>query len=253
MTAQLISADTPVITALRMRPRLADNLSAFGATIWEQPHLPLRDLFRNSELVERFLALAATLPVPDPGSPWHELPAAHLTDHLTQNHRDFFLVTLPDIAGLFRDWDSLDPEIVDLREDFDSFTRGLRQEIESEENHFFPRVLRYEACLRDPAVNPEFNGGSLRVAVAYRRSHTPGLHPDRLRNITERLADTHAASSGNPWAEMLLARLEDFGAQFDQHETLESDTLYPMALEMEKTLYNLSIAGIKAHGAGVTA
>jgi hypothetical protein len=253
MTAQLITAETPVITALRLRPRLADNLSAFGAAVWEHPHVPLRDLFRNGALVDRFLALAADLPVPDPESSWNELPAAHLVDHLTHNHRDFFFVTLPDIAGIFRDWDSLDPEIVDLREDFESFTRGLRDEIDTEESQFFPRVLRYEACLRDPAVNPEFNGGSLRVAVAYRRSHAPGLHPDRLRNITDRLRETHAAQKGNNWAEMLLARLEDFGVQFDRHEKLESDGLYPMALEMEKTLYNLSIAGMKAHGAGVTA
>ena len=140
-------------------------------------------------------------------------------------------------------------EIVDRREEFDDFARVLRHEVESEEAEFFPRVLRYEACLRDPSVNPEFNGGSLKVAVAYRRSRGPVLHPDRLGRIAERLRESHAVRQGDTWGELLAARLEDFHVQFLEHERLESDVLFPMALDMEKTLYNLSISGL-THGVG---
>jgi iron-sulfur cluster repair protein YtfE (RIC family) len=251
MTAHLITTDTPVRIALRLRPRLADHLNAFGPDLWEHPQATLSDLFRNRDTLEKFLGMARSLPVPERESAWHDLPASHLADHLTQHHRDFFNVTLPEINGLFGEWDSLDPEITDLREDFDAFAHGMRQEIETEESHFFPRVLRYESCLRDPAVDPEFNGGSLRLAIAYRHSHAPGLHPDRLRRLEDRLSDTHAASTGNPWADMLIARLGDFRAQFEEHERLESDVLYPMALEMEMTLYNLTISGVRGEAVEV--
>jgi iron-sulfur cluster repair protein YtfE (RIC family) len=247
MTVSLITADTPVRTALRLRPRLADNLAAFGSDLWDRPQAPLRELFRNRDTLEKFLGLAAAAPVPAADSAWNDLPAAHLADHLTHNHRDFLMVLIPDILGFFTEWGSPEPAISDLRGDFEAFTRGLRAEIESEEHHFFPRVLRYDACLRDPSINPEFNGGSLRVAVAYRNSHAPGLHPDRLRNLIDRLEGTHAAEDGNAWADLLITRLEDFHAQYAEHERLEAQVLYPMAMDMEKTLYNLSIAGVGRH------
>jgi len=253
MFASLISADSPVHVVLRQRPRLAEHLAAFGAEPWERPQATLLELFRNRDTLEKFIEMAATIPVPEthgPDTGWSELPASHLADHLTQNHRDFFNVTLPDIAGLFRDWDSLDPEITELRDDFDRFIAALRREIENEEVLVFPRVLRYDASLRDPRVNPEFNGGSLRIAAAYRRAQihtnaTVGLHPAQLDRIASRLRETHAYQDGSPWAEQLIVRLDDFRVQFEEHERLESDVLYPMALDMETTLYNLSIAGVK--------
>ncbi len=244
MITHLITEDTPVQEALRLRPLLAVRLEKAGSEVWDHPASPLREVVRDDTL-GRMLAEAASMPIPAPDSRWNDLPAAHLVDYLTQNHRDFFMVTLPDIAGFFHEWDSLDPEIVDLREDFQRFVQGVRSEVENEESHFFPRVLRYEACLRDPSINPEFNGGSLRVAVAYRKSHTADLNPERLGQLVERLKDTHAAREGNPWADLLIGRLEDFRAQFEEHERLESDVLYPMSMETEKTLYNLSISGIR--------
>jgi iron-sulfur cluster repair protein YtfE (RIC family) len=257
MSASLFSQDTAVRHVLRQRPRLAEHLAAFGAEPWERPQATLNELFRNRETLEKFMAMAEALPVPEGPrhlENWVDQPASHLADHLTQHHRDFFNVTLPDIAGLFRDWDSLDPEITELRDDFNRFIATMRREIEYEEELFFPRVLRYDACLRDPRVNPEFNGGSLRVAVAYRKSHVTGVQPELLDRITTRMRDTHAYQDGNAWAELLTARLEDFKGQFEEHERLEADVLYPMALEMETTLYNLSIAGVKTpvnQGVGV--
>lgn len=249
MTASLLSSDTPVHLALRHRPRLADHLAAFGAEAWERPHATLLELFRNHDTLEQFLHMAGGLPVPDVqgvAGGWTERPASHLIDHLTQHHRDFFNLMAPDIAGIFRDWDSLDPEITELHDDFGRFVAALRRETDQEEELFFPRVLRYDACLRDPRVNPEFNGGSLRIAVAYRKSHASGLHPDLLERLGARLRETHAWRDGNAWAELLATRLEDFHAHFVEHERLESAVLYPMALEMETTLYNLSIAGFSA-------
>ncbi len=240
-----ITPDSVIQDVLRLRPRLADNLVALGREPWERPRATLVEVFRNRHTAEKFVAMAADVPIPPSDSPWNELPPSHLADHLTQNHREFAHVTIPDLLGFFGEWDSLDPEIADVHEDFEAFVRRLQAEIDYEETQFFPRVLRYDACLHDPAVNPEFNGGSLRVAVAYRRSHAPDLHPNRLGSLIDRLQDTQALQNGDTWAELLVARLEDFRTQFEEHERLETEVLFPLALEMEKTLYNLSISGVR--------
>jgi hypothetical protein len=246
MTLSLISSDTAVQAALRLRPLIAEELAAFGVTPWDTPYARIADLFGRGEGLSRFLERVSALPIPAPESPWRDLSAAHLIDYLTQHHRVFFHVTLPDVEGLFRDWDSQDPEIVEAREDFEDFGRSLRAEVAGEETHFFPRVLRYEACLANPAVDPEFNGGSLRLGIAYRQSHSTGLNPDRLDRLTGRLRETYSVRNGDTWAEMALERIEDFTEQFKEHERLEADVLYPMALEMETALYDLSIAGTRA-------
>lgn len=255
MPASMFSPDTAMHHVLRRRPRLAEHLDVFGAEPWDRPQATLLEIFRSRDTVEQFIAMATALPVPAaPQRPqdWNDLPASHLIDHLTQQHRDFFNVIVPDIAGLFRDWDSLDPEITELRDDFERFAAALRREVEQEEILLFPRVLRYDVCLRDPRINPEFNGGSLRIAVAYRKSQVDGFSPGQLGRISGRLCETHAWRDGNTWADLLVARLEDFHKQLEEHETLEADVLYPMAVDMETTLYNVSIAGVKdAANAGV--
>jgi iron-sulfur cluster repair protein YtfE (RIC family) len=245
MNAPRISHSTPVHLALRQRPRLAENLAVLGAEPWERPGAPLRELFRNAGTLDRFLTMAATLPVPGNGSPWNDLPVSHLVDHLVQRHRDFLNDALPGIAKAFDEWDTLDPEVTELREDFARTVSAVIEEIANEESLFFPRVLRYEASLRDQRVNPEINGGSLRLAVAYRKSHSPGLSPSQFGRIAGRLRDTHAFRDGDPQAARLAERLDDFGAQFEEHKRLESELLFPIALEMETMLYNLSIAGVR--------
>src|SRR5690606_12228737 len=124
-------------------------------------------------------------------------------------------------------------------------------EMANEETLFFPRALRYEAALRDPRVNPDFNGGSLRVAVAYRRSRAPGLGGDPFARLASRLRDTHAFRDGDPRAEQLAGRLEEFAARFAEHERLETEVLFPLAVEMETTLYNLSIAGARTEAVAI--
>ncbi len=245
MNTPHISHYTPVHLALRQRPRLAENLAVFGAEPWERPGAPLRELFRNANKLDKFLTMAAALPVPGDDSCWNDLPVSHLADHLVQRHRDFLSDALPGIAKAFDDWDSLDPEIAELRDDFASAVSAVIKEIANEESLFFPRVLRYEASLRDPRVNPEITDGSLRLAVAYRKCHSPGLSPSQFGRIVVRLRDTHAFHNGDPHAARLAERLDDFSVQYEEHKRLESDVLFPIALEMETMLYNLSISDVR--------
>ena len=249
MTTSLLSPDTATGAALRLRPRLADALSPFGSEPWERPERPLRDLFRNRDDLRRFLEHAARLPVPAADSPWTERPVSHLADHLTQEHRDFFLVMVPDIAERFREWDTLDPEIVDRREEFDAFARALRREADAEEAFLFPRVMHCDACLRDPGRADRVPQALLapKVEAAFRATETAGPRPELLRRIADRLRDAHAVQQGEARGELLAARLEDFHARLVAHERLEHEVLHPMAAELEKTLYALALPAA-AHG-----
>ena len=177
MPTSLLSPDTTVGAALRLRPRLADALLAFGSEPWDRPAAALRELFPARDALDAFLAHADTLPVPGADTPWNERPVSHLADHLTQDHRDFFLVIVPDIEARFRDWETLDPEIVERREEFDAFVRALHRETDAEEAFLFPRVLRCDACLRDPVRRADPISAAPRIEAAFRSAETSGPGP----------------------------------------------------------------------------
>lgn len=243
-----ISPDSPFQDALRVRPLFAEKIKTFKSDFWERPHAPLREFFPGqAELLEDLVRDAITWAVPRADSAWRELSAAHLLDHLTHNHREFFGVLLADMQRLFEArteaLETLEEEIATLKGDLERFAAELRARVEDDERELFPRVLRYEASLRDPRVDPEFNGGSLRKAVAYRTAaagHDPAEPLDALR---ARLAETGAARAGCPWLSLLDDRLRELRDRLVMHERLKAEVLYPMALEAEKTLYNLSIGG----------
>jgi iron-sulfur cluster repair protein YtfE (RIC family) len=247
-----ISPDSPFQDALRVRPLFADKLRAFKSDFWERPHAPLREFFPGqAETLEHLVREATTWAVPRADSDWRNLPAAHLLDHLTQNHREFFEVLLADMQRLFEArsealqvLEVTDGEVEALRNDIGRFAGELRARAEDDERELFPRVLRYEASLRDPRVDPEFNGGSLRKAVAYRTAAAGrDLLLETLQTLLGRMGRAGAAREGCPWLSLLSDRLTELRDRLLAHEKLKSEVLYPMALEAEKTLYNLSIGG----------
>jgi iron-sulfur cluster repair protein YtfE (RIC family) len=246
-----ISPDSPFQDALRVRPLFADKLSDFKSDFWERPHAPLREFFPGQAMVlEGLVREASTWAVPRADSDWRGLPVAHLLDHLTQNHRDFIGVLLPDMQGLFRAraealdiLEKVDEEVESVRKDVERFAADLRARIEEDERDLFPRVLRYEASLHDPRVDPEFNGGSLRKAVAYRTATAGHDLLETLEALSDRLNRAGTTREGCPWLSLLEDRLRELRDGLVAHERLKSEVLYPMALEAEKTLYNLSIGG----------
>jgi hypothetical protein len=246
----VLTIDSPWQDALRFRPLLAERLNAFQSGFWERPRASLREFFSGDlGVLESLLREAARWAVPAKDSPWEQLPVVHLLDHLTQNHRVFFGVMLLDIRRLFEIQEPLDAETEVLRRDIEAFMTELRTRADNDEQYLFARVLRYEACLRDPKVNPEFSGGSLRIAVAYRTAQPRTDVRRMLADLVARLGDLEAARAGNSWLGLLEHRLEDFQVLLAEHEALKADTLYPMALAVEKRLYNLSIAGSAAQAA----
>jgi len=244
----LINPGVTVEEALRLRPLLTELFMRRKVGFWEDPHRKMRDLFSRQEpgAWENFLEELDALPFPAPDCRWRDLPVAHLLDYLTQNHREFFLEFVfdlhykLDVLGLSAT-DPLD-NVKQLQSEFRLFAEELRGLVDWVESHLYPRILRYEACLQDSRIHPEFHHGSLQMAVAKRSRHIAGLRQNvfpRLISLAEGLEADSLDSTGLTVAKSL----ESFFERLQAHENLEFDTLFPLGIEMERTLYNSSING----------
>ncbi len=248
----LVTADTRAQMVLRIRPLAGELFEKRGVEFWGDLERPLRDLFRRARggALEDFLEELDGLPVPAADCWWQDLPAANLLDYLTQDHRDFLLNFVIDIDAMLDVHSVAEPELApdlqELRGDFREFAAALRGEMEDEETRLFPRILRYEACLRDPRVHPEFQQGSLQLEIANRSGRFSAQRRETFPLMLSQARRFEAARPENPGLSLLANDIEQFDARLEVHERLEVDSLFPMALEMERTLYNLSIDGTHA-------
>ena len=107
----------------------------------------------------------------------------------------------------------------------------------------FPKILRYEASLRDPRVNPEFHSGSV---LTYPATHASGIE-DRVTRAGAELAEKARVAAREYPASFVLGKLSELlvrlEAKLCAHAILELKILLPMAKELEKNLYNLAIGG----------
>jgi iron-sulfur cluster repair protein YtfE (RIC family) len=223
-----------------------------GLDFWSDPGKPLKDLFRDQDAgsLADCVEELSHMQVPASDCFWPEVPAAYLLDYLTQEHRETFFNCVTDIQYLLDLQSLADPESVEeirsLQRDFRRFTQELDAVTDIEETQVFPRILRYEACLRDPRVHPEFQRGSLHIAIANRMSRFSVRRQRVFQDFLNRVRKAEGASPNHPGMPHLAQRLDEFRQGLSAHEELEFETLFPMALEMERTLYNLSIEGAHA-------
>ncbi len=248
----LLTAETPVRECLRLRPLSLELFAKRGLDCWSHVDKPLRFFFPDeaSGALAAFLEEFEIIPVPLVDSRWQELPVAHLLDFLTQEHREFLLNSVTDIAYVIDVQGLVDAEVGSdvrrLQAEFQDFVAALRSELEQEETRVFRRILRYDACLRDARVHPEFQQGSLQFSIAMRAHRFTAM---RHKTFPALLALAHRAEQSNPensGLTTLAERLRDFDQRLETHERLEMDALFPMALAMERTLYNLTINGSHA-------
>src|SRR6185369_7919038 len=107
----------------------------------------------------------------------------------------------------------------------------------------FPRVLRYEACLRDRNVHPEFHGGSIQSFMATREAQVGRQFYKTCESLAHRLEAHAAAHPASPATEELAETAARLSAKLSAHFELESKILYVAARDLERSLYNMSIDG----------
>lgn len=242
----MLSNQTPVRFLLKVRPMAIALLDKRNIRYWDALDKPLGDLFRR-EGMDDFLDEISYARVPAQDTDWSAMPLYMLVDYLTHDHRNLLLQEVADISHL------LDIHTIAVSEEsdalrriqvaFNDWLREFQGHIDREEGYLFPKVLRYEACLRDRDVHPEFHLGSIHSYMATQEARD-GKHFYRDFTGLAEQARAHAerwpgSTSAQELAE-LFGRLRD---KLDAHHILETDALYTSARALERSLYNKSIDG----------
>lgn len=242
----LVSPQMPVRALLKARPLAVDLLEKRHVRFWDALDRPLGELARH-EILSDLLDEIAQAPVPAADSDWLALPINHLADYLTEGHRAFLLEDLRDMAHILDIHTLADSEESEglraIHKAFHDFSKALHEHISEEEDILFPKVLRYEACLRDNRVHPEFHSGSIQSYMAVRLTQEEKQLAQAGDHLTDRIqqhAETHGDSSVAAGLHALLGAMRE---RLEDHGNLEARVLFPTAREMEKTLYNLGING----------
>lgn len=266
----MLSQQTPVRSLLKLRPMAIELLDKRKLRYWDALDKPLGDLFRKeglrsaanglpaeggpqreggprSEGMDDFLDEVSYTRVPAPDTDWSAMPLYMLIDYLTHEHRSLLLQEVADISHLL-DVHTLsdDAEARQLRpfhRDFQAWVRDFQGHIDQEEGFLFPRVLRYEACLRDRNVHPEFHRGSIQSFMATREAQVGRQFYKTCETFAHRLEAHSAAHPGSPAAGELAETAARLSAKLSAHFELESKILYVAARELERSLYNMSIDG----------
>lgn len=242
----LLSPMTPVRSVIKIRPMAVGLLDKRKIRFWDSMDKPLGDILLRENL-EDFLEEVSFARIPAEDADWTSLPLYFLVDYLTQGHRNFLLQDVADIAHLLDIHclaDSAEThELKQLYLAFQEFVKDFQAHLDEEESYLYPRILRYEACLKDNRVHPEFHRGSLQSHVSTRSSQ----ESIRLLSICAGLAERagrHAEQEPAFFAGLeLQSLLEGFRDRLAAHVELKAKILYTAAREMEKNLYNLSIGG----------
>lgn len=246
----LLSPQTLTRDLLRIRPLALEVMERRGIRPWPVMDRPLSHLFldKREGALQDFLDEISAMPIPAADSRWEDLPAYYLVDYVTHQHREFLLNDIPDIHYLFDMLVLTDtehaPAIKALQADFQSFCQDYHNHMDEEETHIFPRIMRCEASLKDSSVHPEFNAGSVQIFVATRSARLVQRTETSLTEMVERAARVVAdLGLPSPEGRNLQDLLTHFLARLRAHTHLETQRLFPAGLELERTLYNLSIGG----------
>ncbi|MDB5103848.1 MAG: Iron-sulfur cluster repair di-iron protein [Fibrobacteres bacterium] len=242
----MLSRQTPVRALLKMRPMAIGMLDKRKIRYWDSLDKPLGDLF-HQEGMDDFLDEVSYARVPAPDTDWSAMPLYMLVEYLTQEHRGLLLQEVGDISHLLDIHTLSDsPESADLRKlqrAFQDWVKEFQGHIDQEETYLFPKVLRYEACLRDRNVHPEFHHGSIQSYMASLEAQEGRQFYADCGDLADRMG-AHERKHPDSMAARELAELtERLRDKLNAHRDLESKTLYTAARDLERSLYNKSIDG----------
>lgn len=240
---------TPVASLLRARPAALAVFERFPLNPWESMHCGIREACVLGGVAwSDFSQALDQLRSPDSRADWTALPICHLLDFLSSEHRDFLEGFIPSIGrALSQDIDGDFDSLQHLRavaSEWPGFVAALTEHIREEEEVLFLRVLRYDTSLRLGWGDPDVKGGSVGVFATVRMLNHEHRDVKLMMDFLERarlLCPAHGEPSA--LAASLRPVLDGFSRQLRSHARLEQDVLIPLAMAMEKKLYDQLIRG----------
>lgn len=250
----MLFPDTPLHTLLSIRPMIMNWLEKFGINPYSVPSARLEDLGQASGLRwDELLRALKALETPDRGSDWNDRPLYHLIDFLTHDHRIFLHEFLPAIRNSFAAGDRL-PDFLGSMQPliaaWPGFSASLTRHISDEETLLFPKIMRYEYCLRHEGTSPDFSEGSVRDFVTLQL-----MRAERIQDlaIQEFLDASHFSAPNEDLQETAAAGvyrlLQAFQHRLLEHSRMEREILFPLAGAMEKQVYDRFFEGQPVGGA----
>jgi iron-sulfur cluster repair protein YtfE (RIC family) len=241
-----LSPQTPVRSLLKMRPMAIAVMDKRNIKFWDSLDQPLGNVV-SSDHLENFLEEISFVQSPASDTEWNAMPLYCLVEYLTHEHRDFQLQEIADMAHVLDIHTLADSEEAEglrrIQREFQDFAKDIRNHMEEEETFLFPKILRYEACMRDNHVHPEFHKGSVQAYMAMRLAQDSRSIRRSLEALVASIAGHAERHEGSFAAQELLEIVTRFRERLDHHRELEANALFPIARELERNLYNLSIGG----------
>lgn len=248
-----IGSATPIGKIIRMRPMAVKTLEAFaGHRIWENFNVPLGDFCEEEGLaVEGVLESLHRAPPAEASSDGRTIPAYHLIDRLTEDHRVFRDRDLPRLAALLDaekvaihpEADSLKP----LQATFVDFDRRFRKHMEEEEEFLFPKIMRNEACFRYRELSPEVYKGSVNLYLSTQTHLAEEEFRRAFDDIRRQARELPVGHGFRAHLAETVAALEDFGSRLESHADLEEKELLPRAGRLEQELYAAEAPGVSVY------
>jgi hypothetical protein len=207
---------------------------------------PVQEIFQKDGL-EDFMEEVSYARIAAPDTEWSAMPLYVLVDYLTHEHRALFIEEISDISHLLNVHCLSDSgetaQLKDLQTSFNAFVLDFETHIEAEETTLFPKILRYEACLQDRFVHPEFHRGSLQTYPS-----SPQARADRrffldAETLAARTLSLQTQFPESAVVQKLAESMESLRNKLSEHAERTAHSLLATACELERSLYNMTIDG----------
>jgi regulator of cell morphogenesis and NO signaling len=239
--------ETPLHTVLAIRPLALSVLEEMEVSPYRDANLQIGEACRQAGVAwERFSERLASLTVPARNCDWARLPICHLLDFLTQEHRDFIESFMPAIKSGFTSGEGRKDFLCPLHpliHAWPALSASLMEHIEAEETFLFPKILRYAYCDKHHQSNPDFSGGSVKVFVAMQLMRNEEKQVIALGKFLDATAFSASAKTRDVPTSGLFHLLQSFQDRLIGHALLEREILFPLAVALEKHVYDANIQG----------
>jgi regulator of cell morphogenesis and NO signaling len=233
-----ISGDTRIGDIATLVPVSIEVFERYGVDFYRNGDRPLEEALKEAGLsvgdilaeIER--ALEARREEDLLHAEWAENAPGTLADHIREAHHDYLRTQLPRVAEelvtTLLSWGDEHDALYGIAREFQHLRRGLESQLEEEERHVFPQLLRLsETVGRELAADDISAGGDSLAAMLDRLQREHGETLESLRVMRSLASDYRVAEDSCLECAGLYQELGAMEVDIERHIHLEDDVLIP--------------------------